>query len=69
MSKETKQYEIERRGAADYVIVWCPNGHRNRALKAPGDLHARQDIVCGVPRCSEQWTALLPMNNGFEADE
>ncbi len=63
------EYEVDLRGAAEYVIVRCPEGHRSRALKGKDDMKIRQEIVCSVPRCSAVWMALVPMNNGFEADE
>jgi len=68
MSKQP-EYEIERKNNVEYVIVRCPEGHRNRALKVKDDMKIRQEIVCGVPRCSAVWMALVPMNNGFEADK
>lgn len=66
---ENRRYEIEGRGAAEYVVVRCPQGHRNSAMKSKDDLKVRCDIVCGVPSCSVVWTALVPMSNGFEADK
>ena len=62
-------YAIESRHGVEYVIVRCPQGHRLRGMKVSGDLKVQQEVACCVGGCRMVWTQLLPMNNGFEADE
>jgi hypothetical protein len=64
--KKTKeqQYEVERQGAVEYVVVRCPTGHRLRGMKV-GEMMVRQEVSC--PECKWTWTVLAPMTNGMEA--
>ena len=64
--KKTKeqQYEVERQGAVEYVVVRCPTGHRLRGMKV-GDIKIRQEVSC--PECEWTRTVLAPMTNGMEA--
>jgi hypothetical protein len=65
--KQTPKYQIERIGAAEYVVVSCPNGHVNRGQKV-GDMELRVELVCGVPRCSQPWTQTIPAIMHLEAE-
>ncbi len=64
--KKTKeqQYEVERQGAVEYVIVRCPKGHRLRGMKV-GDIKVWQEVAC--LECKERWRVLAPLTNGMEA--
>ena len=63
--KKTKeqQYEVERQGAVEYVVMRCPNGHRLRGMKA-GSMMVRQDVSC--TECGWTRMVLAPMTNGME---
>jgi hypothetical protein len=68
MSGNQQQYRIEHKGALDYIVVRCPNGHLSQGQKVD-DLKIRQTLTCTYPTCNAQWTADLPSVLGYEAIE
>jgi hypothetical protein len=62
------EYEVEQVKGVEYIIVECPNGHRNRAQKA-GDQKISFELTCAVPKCSQPWMQLLPFIGHLEAVE
>ena len=68
MTTKTEQYRIERKGALEYVVVPCPEGHLSQGQKVD-DLKIKQTLVCTNPTCNAQWTAVLPSVLGYEAVE
>lgn len=68
MSGNKQQYRIEQKGAVEYVVVRCPNGHLSQGQKVD-DLKIRQTLTCTNPTCNAQWTAVLPSVLGYEAIE
>jgi hypothetical protein len=49
----------------EYVIVRCPRGHENQAVKV-ADVKTRQTLVCADPECKAEWTQILPQTHGLE---
>jgi len=66
MTTETEQYRIERKGALEYIVVRCPNGHLSQGQKV-GDLKIKQTLTCTNTTCHAQWTAVLPPVQFYEA--
>ncbi len=68
MTTKTEQYRIERKGALEYVVVRCPEGHLSQGQKV-NDLKIKQTLVCTNTTCNAQWTSVLPSVLGYEAVE
>ena len=68
MTSKAHQYRIERKGALEYVVVRCPNGHLSQGRKVD-DLQIKQTLTCTNTTCNAQWTALLPSVLFYEAVE
>jgi len=68
MSGNQQQYRIGRKGALEYIVVRCPNGHLSQGQKVD-DLKIRQTLTCTNPTCNAQWTLVLPSVLGYEAIE
>jgi hypothetical protein len=66
MSTKTEQYRIERKGAMEYIVVRCPNGHLSQGQKV-GDLKIKQTLTCAI--CETGWEAVLPPVQFYEAIE
>jgi hypothetical protein len=64
---EKQQYTIERKGAAEYVVVTCPNGHVNRGLKV-GEAELSMELVCAARRCGQPWTQKVPHIMSLESE-
>lgn len=65
MEKE-KPYQIVRKGAQEYVVVSCPNGHQSQGQKV-GDAQIRQTVTCANETCNSTWEEVMPGVNGLEA--
>jgi len=65
MVKKTKYQVKWNMDGVEYIVVRCPDGHKNRARKL-SDTRMSLTLVCANTTCNKEWRQTLPQIDGLE---